>query len=180
MVPFSLYMYRYTRRGMKSDVNEITNAWATRVKSERGTQAELNFITSSTNYSHHSGEPNYCPNYSHHSGEPEGPESGAFTAPARDCSLPTLLREMQRIPRSSAMPAEVSAWVTTWAPSNGAAVLPSTTGQLPQLCFPVSPSQLLPVALNKVQLIDFQLLFCPANNTLWFDSSKSHCIAKEC
>lgn len=28
MVPFLLYMYRYTRRGMKSDVKEITNAWA--------------------------------------------------------------------------------------------------------------------------------------------------------
>lgn len=28
MVPSLLYMYRYTSRGMKSDVKEITNAWA--------------------------------------------------------------------------------------------------------------------------------------------------------
>lgn len=27
MVPSALYVYRYTRRGMKSDVKEITNAW---------------------------------------------------------------------------------------------------------------------------------------------------------
>lgn len=168
MVPFSLYMYRYTRRGMKSDVNEITNAWATRVESERGTQAELKFITSSTMTR---------PNNSHSSGEPEGPESGASTAPTRDCSLPTL-------PRCSVFPGAVPHQLRClrgWQPEppkNGAAVPPSTRGELAQLCFPVSPSQLLPGALHKVQWIHFQLLFRPANNRRWFDSSESHCVAK--
>lgn len=37
MVPFSLYVYRYTRRGMKSDVKEITKAWPETV-GERGPQ----------------------------------------------------------------------------------------------------------------------------------------------
>lgn len=97
---------------MKSDVNEITNAYAIRVESERNSQAAVNFTTSSSTSR---------PKNSRNSGaasenkagrlQPVGPYKWSIRC-GSEVVFTAYSSELRDIRWSSSRPTEISTWVT--------------------------------------------------------------------